>query len=527
MKKIFFSIVVLVIGITSCSKSDFEESYSDPSKVANATVEKQFTGFLVANKDYVLPSYWNYFVVLRTTLPRYTQAVGWINDNNQYIPGAAGTSDRWNNYYLFLAQYRELQKVNATLSLQDQKDRRIFMMAATIFLYDHTQKAIDLHGDIPFLEAGMLSTNGGDYQKSRAKYDSPEALYTKMLDDLKMLSEELNSIVLKNDISLAFKNQDIVNKGNIQLWKKYCNSLRIRILTRASAAPSFATRANTEIGSILASTVSYPIISSNVDNVQINVFNLSSDPELNSKGFKEGIESGGGNIAGKAMIDHMNTNSDPRLSAMFEPGEKASGVYYGVDPMGLSSDQDQLITDGKIAIYNRSTLSRNQYFPGVLINAAEVSFWVAEYYLKNGNTTAAGTAYENGIMQSTGYYAAIRGLSNDNTAGSYTPPTSTEIQTYLSKPAISWTAAATNNDKLKLIAIQKWIHYSIVQPTESWAEVRRLDLPKLNFIIDNSAQKQPPFRWNYPTSEATYNAVNYGAVKGKDNLATKLFWDVN
>ena len=78
-----------------------------------------------------------------------------------------------------------------------------------------------------------------------------------------------------------------------------------------------------------------------------------------------------------------------------------------------------------------------------------------------------------------------------------------------------------------MIATQKWLHYNVVQPYENWAETRRLDLPKFNFQEDNAnQQKLPPNRWAYPSSELVYNTENYGAVKAKDNLATKIFWDV-
>lgn len=61
---------------------------------------------------------------------------------------------------------------------------------------------------------------------------------------------------------------------------------------------------------------------------------------------------------------------------------------------------------------------------------------------------------------------------------------------------------------------------------EAWAEIRRQDLPALHFLRDARTQKLPPNRWLYPTNELTYNAVNYEAVQSKDNLSTKIFWDV-
>lgn len=208
MKNILFVLaVVLAVGNTGCKKADFENSYADPSKISKTTVEKQFAGFLVANRDYVLPSYWNYFVVLRTTLNRYTQSVGWVNSVNQYVPGIAGINDRWNAYYNFLGQYREMENVFGKLSANDQKDMRIYMIAATVYLYDHTQKAIDLHGDIPFAEAGKLSANGGDYERSLPKYDDQIAIYTKMLDNLKAFADELNTLTVPAGIQTGFKSR--------------------------------------------------------------------------------------------------------------------------------------------------------------------------------------------------------------------------------------------------------------------------------------------------------------------------------
>jgi len=526
MKKVLITLALgLSVGFIACKKSDFKDSYADPEKISESTVEKQFAGFLASNRWYVLPDYWNYFVVLRTTLTHYTQAVGWVNSSNQYVPGNAGITDRWNNYYNFLAQYRELEKIYSGLSAEDKTDRRIYMIAAAIYFYDHTEKVISLHGAIPWSTAGMLSTNGGDYQNSYASYDNGDAIYTKMLDDLKSFSTELNSITIKAGILTGFKTQDFVNKGNLALWKKYCNSLRLRMLARVSDVPAFQARVATETAAILADAATYPVVADNVDNIQINVTNLNS--EIHSKNFRSGLEDWNGNLAGKAMIDHMKTNADPRLRVMFEPGASAGGVYNGLDPLLTEAAQTTLVNGGTIAIYNRSTLSRNQYFPGVLMTAAEVSFLKAEAYLKAGNNASAKTAYNTGISQSVKFYYGLRSLSNDNVSGTPAPTSDAEIAAYTAMPGVNWDLALTTADKLKLIATQKWIHFSVVQLVDSWAEIRRFDAPVLNFLLDNAnAQTKPPFRWIYPGSEQTYNTANYDAVRTTDNLTTKIFWDV-
>jgi len=523
MKKIILILVSTLLIVSACKESDFENAYTDPSKISVTTVEKQFTGFLQANVTWVVPDYWDYFVVRRITSNRYTQAVGWVNVNAQYRPGAAAIQDRWNNYYGFLSQYRELENVYNKLSAEEQALKRIYMIAAKIYFYDHTQRVVDLHGDIPWSKAGMMSANGGNYNISYPEYDSAESIYTKMLDDLKALSAELSTITVTPGIQVGFNTQDIVNKGNLDKWKRYCNSLRLRMLTRVSGVSAFQSRVASERAEILANPANY--VSDNSFNIQINVHDLNSP--IHSKNFRTGLEDWNGNLAGKVMIDHMVQNNDPRLRVMFEPGQNANGVYQGLDPLALASAQEAAIQAGTVSLYNRSTFSRNEYFPGVLMNAAEANFIAAEAFLATGNDAAAKAAYEKGVESSIKFYHQVRTISNDNTVPAPAAATDAEIATYLAGAGVSWSAAPNAAAKLNLIATQKWINFNVIQSHDGWAEYRRLKLPQLTFWIDNTdTQTQPPARWLYAGSEQIYNTVNYDKVRSKDNLTTKLFWDV-
>ena len=532
MKKIAsFILAGLMLMAVSCKESEFTERYTDPSKIAESTVEKQYSGFLYASKDYILPGYGQYFVTLRTTLNRYNQAVGWPNESGQYVPASAGVQDMWFNYYNSLAQYRELEKIYNTRSAEEQADKKIFMLTAKVYLYNYTQRMVDLHGAIPFTQAGMLSTNDGDYVGSNAKFDSAEEIYTMMLDDLKSIATELNTITLSSNYVKPFQTQDFVNKGDITAWKRFTNSLRLRMLNRVSAAADFQARSNTEIAEILNAPGTYPVVETNEQNIQINVYDVNTD--INSKGFQEGLASGGwyGNTAGKKMIDIMNATNDPRERLLFEPGEKAKGAYVGIDPLGTSATQTALFNGGTVSIYNRYVLSHNQFFPGVIITASEVNLIKAEYFLRLGNDVSAKTAYETAISQSVKFYTAIANLSNA-TQGTK-PATLTEEQSaaeiaaYIANDAVSWTKATTPAAKLGLIATQKWLHYNVVQPYENFADIRRLDMPTLQFQTDNANnQTAPPVRWNYPGNEVTYNPTNYAAVRENDKLTTRLFWDV-
>ena len=536
MKKLVLIIAIIsAIAFSSCVKSQFADAYADPSKVSSTTVELQYAGFLSSNLNYTMYNYWQYFVVYQNTVLPWTQVTPIINNSGKFIPGVQAESDLWNTYYGFTAQYKEILKLNKTLSANDQAAKRIYLITAAIYYYDMTQKVVDVFGDIPFSEAGLLSTNGGNYQASNAKYDPAATIYTNMLDDLKAIADELNTITVPTGVNSVIKVQDFVNHGDLKKWKMYCNSLRLRLLTRVSGVAAFQSRATSEIAAILGNPTSYPLILATSDNIMITVTNNTSGGVNDGTGTGAGssfytglIGWGSANVGGKVMIDLMNNNSDPRLRAIFEPGEAATpaGSFAGMDPSLPATSQTQAEYVAKLSRYNRSTLTQNNFLPGMLINAAEVNLMLAEYYLKSGKDASAKSAYEAGITQSVNYYYWVRTVSNDNSAGPLTPLGADEISNYIASNDISWANASTTNQKLNLIGTQKWINYNVLQPLECWAEVRRMKYPALNFIHDTGVQQVPPTRWLYPVDEHTFNKTNYQAVAANDNFTTKIFWDV-
>jgi len=304
--------------------------------------------------------------------------------------------------------------------------------------------------------------------------------------------------------------------------------MRLRMLARVSGVPAFQTRVTAEVTQILGNPAAYPVLEENSQNIQINIH--SQDTPIHSRNFRTGLEDWNGNLAGKVMLDHLVANDDPRLRVLFQPAVVDGAFideWIGVDPMALQADQQALITEGRVSRYNWSTLSRNQFFPGVLLTAAEVDFLKAEALLLAGQDAQAKAYYEKGVANSVDQYYRFRAISNNNESPAFEPYTAEEIATYLAQPQVSWVNAATPAQKLNLIATQKWIHFNVVQSYDNWAEYRRLRLPQLSFWNDASdPQNQPPARWQYPSSERTYNEDNYAAVQSKDTYNTKIFWDV-
>src|SRR5690606_29064775 len=148
-----------------------------------------------------------------------------------------------------------------------------------------------------------------------------------MLDELKDIATRLNSISLNEGFQASFNSQDIINSGDVEAWKRFVNSLRLRMLNRVSLSPEFMARANSETSEILSNSSQFPIVNNNDQNIMIEVYDVSTP--INSSGFQQGINSDGwaGDDASKVMIDLLTESEDPRLRVMFEPGANAGGTY--------------------------------------------------------------------------------------------------------------------------------------------------------------------------------------------------------
>ncbi len=516
MKKRVYIVLVAVASFAlifnSCKKDDLETLYPNPGQSSTASVENFLTGVLTSGNQVILPLYWRFFVVEQPTLGHYTHTMGWVNSKDQFIPPAAAMDWRWNAFYGTVTQFRVMESLYNKLEASAQEEYKIFMLAAKIFFYDQTQQTVDLFGDIPWTEAGKVRQIG-NLDESLPAYDEAKTIYTTMLADLKVIADELSTISVPAFYADLFKKKDYLNHGDIVMWQKYCNSLRLRLLLRASDVIPTA-----EIGEILGNPTKYPVIESNSDATMLD----EPGPDLwAGEEIRSAMETWGQyDIAPYAMVKNMLDNADPRLAITFDPNK--NGEYVGMNPLENESVQSQKLADGLVARYDTATFTQNNYFPGFIMTAAEVSFMKAEAYLKGYASGDAKAAYETGIDQSIDLYFNINSTADFRAASPR--PTATEISAYKAAPGVSW---AANTDKIALIATQKWINTGLAEMPQTWAEYRRLDKPSFVHPEDaTSQQKVPPVRWLYPVTEKDLNGANYDKVKAQSDLNNKVFWDI-
>jgi hypothetical protein len=517
MKKLIITIPLLIITagilVTGCKKSEFENNYYDPNASVNASIPSLFSGLLFNER--VLPRYWGLYTLKIPVIGTYSQTAGYTQANKVYEQPVNYTQDRWNYFYTYtIARYREIEKYYNNLTTDaDKAGYQLFLETARIFVYDQTAQMVDLYGDIPFSTAGQLNTTGTIVL---ASYDKGADIYSFILTDLKRISDYLSTLTPDPFYQNQLNSYDYLNKGSLTEWRKYANSLMLRLAMRISYKDEAT--AKSLIQTILGNSTKYPVIETVSETIKIQPSSTTSSLVVLND-IRNGF--GVNPFAPGKMVDSiMAPAGDPRLPIYFTANKK--GEYHGVPNTWNSTRVADSTTANYFSRWDSTTFTENNLFPGIVFTAAEVSFLKAEAYERWGGGNAK-TAYETGVKQSIQFYLGINNGSDFTKGTKETMPSDAAIAAYLANPVVAY---GTNN--LEKIATQKWIDFGVIQAQQAWAEWRRTKFPKLSFPTDASSvlSPNPPNRFLYPSTESSLNATNYSAVKSSDNITTKVFWDV-
>lgn len=518
MKKIYkiagILLSILILG-TSCDPAD---KFLDPEQTTSGDVGGLFTATI--NNVRLRTEYWHVRTFAYEQSARYTQAFYLPNGRDQYKQTDGYIRDYWREFYTPesrgpMALYRQMQNVNKGLAEEQQTANEIFFQAGKVILYDYAVNMIDVFGDIPFSEAGSLHTSN---QIIPAKFDDQKELYTTLIDDLEKIALYFKTAKTTN----AFSKQDILLSGNIAMWEKYANSLRLRMLIHMSYSDE--AYAKDKIMKVINNPSQYPLIDGNnnanytpstsdVLNVPLSTF---------SETLREMFD-GNGSVAPDFMVNNvMVPVKDPRLAVMFDKNGKAE---YKAIPINT---QSEIVTSIRTdySCWDSTTFWFNKNLPGVRMTAPEVNLIIAEAQERWGNTDKAKEAFELAVKQSVTFYYYLNSTSPSVGSGFRyeAKPSDTDINDFVGRLKY----AGSKESKLELIGTQKWLHLNWLQSIECWTEYRRTKYPKLlPFPSEaiNPLYPTPPTRLTYPSEETAYNP-NYKDVAAKDTRTTKIFWDV-
>jgi hypothetical protein len=529
IEKVIVSIVLLMVVTISC-KDELNDRYENPDRTADATIDQFFTAML--NNNRVRPMYWDMSTFINWHIGVYTESVGFLNTEYIYQQNETYISNRWDDFYRpsangagVMALYREIEKAYAALSSDEKKSMEVFVQAAKVVLYEQAAQMVDLWGDIPFSEAGLLNKTGNVVYPA---FDNDAVVYDTLLAGLKGASEYFASAELSSSTQSIFSTQDIVLHGDLKRWQRYANALRLRLLMRISFVNE--SRAQIEVAEMLNNPTAYPLpgdaaIQYDPDNDDVLLQPLSNYTDDLHIAFTDWTNY----LAPYFALENvLKPVQDLRIPVLYDKygqtmnGQFVANAEYNGMPITYSQTEQQINLE-KFAILDSGTFLYNSKLPGVLMTASEVNFLKAEAYERWGGGSAI-AEYTEGIRRSIVFYYYLNNL-NQSSGRKITLPTDATIDAFITN-VITPLYFGTQQDKLEAIWTQKWVHFGFLQSVQSWSELRRTHYPELYFYTSPLAGYElPPSRLTYPTSEKTFNS-NYVTVSGKDVRDGHVFWDV-
>ena len=473
MKKLL--ILLSPILLLSACKKDLTSLNVDPKNPQSVPAYSLFTNAQRSLARTVTSS--NVNLNIFRLIMQYWQETTYLDESRYDLNTRNIPQNLWTAMYRdVLRDLQEAKKLipqQITTDAVQQKNEVAITDILQVYTYYYL---VTTFGNIPYTEAENIDN-------VFPKYDDAQTIYN---DLLTRLSADITAL---DPSGSSFGSADIIYGGNVAAWKKFGNSLKLK-MGMTIVDVDFA-KASTTVQSAVQSGV----FTSNADNATFKF--LAAPPNTNPI-WEDLVQSGRKDfVASKTIIDTMTALGDPRIPFYFTTD--ASGGYSGGGP-GRSS--------------NYATFSKpadkitTPDFPGLLLDYAEVEFYLAEAVERG--IAVGGTAmqhYNNAVTASIVYWG---GTVADATA-------------YLAKPSVNY-ATAPGNYKRK-IGIQKWIAlYN--RAWDAWIEWRRLDYPQLQPAF--RAVSPIPVRYTYPVNEQNYNTKNYNQAVtaiGGDDVTTMLWWD--
>jgi hypothetical protein len=465
----------LVWASTSCTE-DFEEINTDPNRIDQIS-----PGTLLNPIIYGVASFNTdradafTFQIMQVALP-FPSANGGIHRYD--ITESAGNST-WNNHYKWLVNIKEMEA-----SAIANADVNYEAIALTLRAWTLSQLT-DSFGDIPMDEASR--GEDGIFQPT---FNTQEEVYTQIFSDL----ERANS--LYDDTQAMIYGDDILFHNDVKKWRKFTNSLHMRLLLRVSKREEM--NAFEKLATMVNDPATYPVFANTAESGVLQITGVT--PNLSPWG--RAIDFTTFRSISEFFADQLNALEDPRRPKFMTQAREMNGTttigYKGI-PSGFDGNENQfkfIPSNHNIALVQAPMIS-------LILTYAEVEFIKAELAQKGVIATDAKQHYEKAVN------AAMEQWGVEISEG------------YFDNPAASY------DGTLERIMLQKYVALYF-NDTQQWFEYRRTGLPVLPKNAGMLNNQVMPVRYQYPVSVQINNPENYSAAvarMGGDDINTKVWWE--
>lgn len=474
MKKIFKILsfaLVGTIGLTSCQR-DLTSLNEDPKHATSLPSENLLASEMYNAAYYMFTPSVNYnnyrFFTQQLAETTYT-------DETNYD---LVTRNQPRNHYnvMYTSGINNLKLAKEALALEANSSAVADNKWATleiqeIFVWENL---VDTYGNIPYSEALNPDVT------LAPKYDDAATIY----NDLFARIDAAIAKISTSDSGYT-NGGDLVYFGDMSKWKKFANSLKLRMaMNIADVNPSTSK-------SMAEAAIASGVMTSNSDSY---IFTFDSGTFANPV-YENFIASGRNDfVPTELVIDLMNDTEDPRRAQWFTTvdGEYVGGVFGTTNSFAYFSHYTDLLTSRTAG--------------ADLLGYSEVLFLQAE---------GAARGYSMGSTASALYEEAITASMEE--AGVAT----SAITTFIAANPYDSTNWKQSIGEQAYIALFN-------KAFAAWNFSRRLDYPVFT-NPDDSQLDDVPVRMPYSSQEYQLNQTNVEAAAaaiGGDDATTKLWWDL-
>jgi hypothetical protein len=475
MKSTSYLILFVYLLSFSCTKK-FKEINTDPNKIdqispgtlLNPIIYEMATFNTLRADDFT-------FGIMQVMIP-FPSASGGIH---RYDVGEGAGNSTWNTSYRWLVNLKEMR--NASIVAEDPNYEAI-AMTLTAWIYSNLT---DCFGDIPMDEAVR-----GDEGIFRPRFNKQEEIYPKLIAML----DSANSKFINNR-AMVFGTEILYNNSVVS-WKRFCNSLRMRLLLRVSKRPEMDSW--NELAEMVNNPTQYPVFTKNEEAA---ILKITGDvPNVSPWG--RAIDFTTFRASASFFVDSLNALNDPRRPKWMSQARELDGVttigYKGI-PAGFAGNESQfqyLSSNFLVALATAPMTS-------IIMTYAEVEFIKAELAQRGVIASDAQTHYEKGVKASIEQWGA------------------TMPADYFTNPSAAY------DGTLEKIILQKY-YALFFNDYQQWFEYRRTGMPVLPVNDGMLNNKIVPVRFRYPVAVQISNPENYEEAvgwMGGDNINVKVWWE--
>ncbi|MET0635650.1 MAG: SusD/RagB family nutrient-binding outer membrane lipoprotein [Chitinophagaceae bacterium] len=425
----------------------------------------------------------------------------------------------WNAWFVQLTNFKQVDSLARSEKSANNSYQGIGKIGK-VWLFS---MLTDIYGDIPYFHALE-----GDQGNVVPAFDRQKDIYLDMFKQL----EQANSL-LASGASIVVSS-DPVYKGDVTKWRKFANSLYLRLLMRVSGKAEIQQQVIDKIKQITGDPAQYPVFASNADGARILWNGSTSTTDPYTSPYVNGVRAQDFRAPAicNFFLDNLVTWSDPRYvtSAPFGSGsigrfgisQASGGGWFGV-PSGYLAGQGD--TKGcYFQSYDNATtggtwsIQQNQN-TGIIMQFSELQFLLAEAAVKGWIGGDAKTYYYQGIASAINYW--VPNFPESITA--------TEFTTHLANldaGGQTWDDSLSLDNKMQMIHLQKY-YALFMTDMQQWFEYRRTGYPVLPKGQGLSNGGKMPARLVYPVYVQAANPVSYRnavTAQGPDDINTLVWW---